>query len=223
MRILAHRGNMRGPQSNDENGLGALRRCLARGWGVETDLRSSRQGVHYVSHDPAPVTARNRAEPFFALFRDYPRATLALNIKNPGSPEVLVAFLAAQKLPAKTFLFDLDLHRRWRRHPAAALRRLDPTLRVAVRVSDRSEPLERALEIPEAEVAWLDEFDRLWAQESDVKRLKAAGKEVYVVSPELHGFPREDMIERWAHFRAWGVDGICTDYAALLERVLRRS
>ena len=87
-------------------------------------------------------------------------------------------------------------------------------------MSDRGESIERALSIGAASVVWLDEFDRLWATEQDVRRLKQAGRMVYAVSPDLHGFSLIATRARWAQFSAWGVDGICTDYPVELPRYL---
>jgi ABC-type sugar transport system substrate-binding protein len=47
--------------------------------------------------------------------------------------------------------------------------------------------------------------------EEDVVRLHGAGKTVYAVSPELHGFSFTQAQARWDDFARWGVDGICTN------------
>ena len=70
-------------------------------------------------------------------------------------------------------------------------------------------------------MTWLDEFDGPRFTESDVRRLKEAGRTVHAVSPDLHGRPAEDTRRRWIDFTRWGVDGICTDYPAALAYVLR--
>jgi hypothetical protein len=87
---------------------------------------------------------------------------------------------------------------------------------LAARVSDRGEPVERALAVEFADLVWLDEFDSLWLQAADIQRLKHAGKKIYAISPEIHGFSSVDMKRRWTEFCEWGVDGICTDYGFAL-------
>ena len=96
-----------------------------------------------------------------------------------------------------------------------------PDVKIAARVSDRGESIERALSIPEADIIWLDEFDRLWCTEADVRRLRDAGRTVHAVSPDLHGGTFQQARRRWLDFIQWGVDGICTDYPAALDSLLR--
>jgi hypothetical protein len=83
---------------------------------------------------------------------------------------------------------------------------------VAARLSDRNESLKQCLAIP-AEVVWADEFDGLWLTDKEARAVKEAGRLLHVISPELHEFDRATMKRRWADFKAWGVDGVCTDYA----------
>jgi hypothetical protein len=120
------------------------------------------------------------------------------------------------------FLFDMELIEPLPGATARLYRTLDPTVRIAARVSDRREPIERALGIDSASVIWLDEFERCWASARDVRRLKNQGKTVYAVSPDLHGFSLDVTRRRWEEFIRWGVDGICTDYPAALAQTARR-
>ena len=82
---------------------------------------------------------------------------------------------------------------------------------LAARISDRGESLEQALSIP-AGVVWADEFDSLWLRQEHVHTVQKGEKLFYVISPELHGFDHETRYKRWADFKSWGIDGICTDY-----------
>ena len=217
--ILAHRGNTHGPSPLENRGA-ALAVALRQGWGVEVDLRRTPNGRFYLSHDPASPRVDQMAAPFFAAVRRHPEATVAVNIKERGYEQALVAFLAAQGVLDQVFLFDMELVEPTAGQTARLLRSLDPNLRLAARVSDRDEPIERALANEAASIVWLDEFDRLWATASVVARLKAAGRAVYAVSPELHGRTQAEAHARWAQFIRWGVDGICTDYPAALARGL---
>jgi glycerophosphoryl diester phosphodiesterase len=219
--VISHRGNLVGPCPSAENRLLTVRAALACGWGLETDLRRADDGRFYISHDPRPSAEGLVAEDFCALFRAHPEATIALNIKELGSEDALVTLLEQEGVVAQTFLFDMELIEETAGDTARRLRALHPTIRLAARVSDRGESIERALDIDAASVIWLDEFDGPYFTETDVRRVKAAGRTVHAVSPDVHGRPAETTRARWMDFIRWGIDGICTDYPAALAYVLR--
>src|SRR5262245_24993944 len=185
--ILSHRGNLVGPCSSAENRLPAVRAALECGWGVETDIRRDADGRFYISHDAKPSAHETPAEDFFALFRAHADATVALNIKELGSEHALVEFLEHEDTVGQTFLFDMELLEQQPGATARVFRDLHPTIRIAARVGDRGESIEQAMAIDVATIVWLDEFDGPCFTESDVHRLKAAGRSVYAVSPDLHG------------------------------------
>ena len=218
--ILAHRGNVSGSRRDAENTIPAMRAALAHGWGVETDIRRAADGRFYISHDPRPAGDGVDAREFFAVFRAHPRATIALNIKETGYEAELLAYMDGEGVLAQTFLFDMELVEPRAGETAARFRQLHPTVSLAARVSDRDEPLARALAIESASIVWLDEFDGPWCTEADLWRLKNAGRTVYAVSPELHGFPLSYVQARWGQWIDWGIDGICTDDPARLARRL---
>jgi glycerophosphoryl diester phosphodiesterase len=220
MTIFAHRGNIIGPDCGSENTVPAMRAALARGWGVEVDIRRTPDGRFYISHDHRSAAAGAAADEFFEVFRAHPRAPIALNIKETGYEENLIAYLDEQGVLRQTFLFDMELIEARAGDMAAMFRRLHPAVGLAARVSDRGEPIDRALGIEPASIIWLDEFDSPWCTYADVRRLKNAGRAVYAVSPELHGFPLDHARTRWSQWIAWGVDGICTDFPARVARML---
>jgi glycerophosphoryl diester phosphodiesterase len=219
--ILSHRGNLVGPCKSAENRLPTVRAALECGWGVETDIRRAADGRFYIAHDEKPSAHETPAEDFFALFRAYPNATIALNIKELGSEQALIDLLDHEDVAHQTFLFDMELLEERAGATARTFRILHPTIRIAARVSDRGESITHALGITVASVIWLDEFDGPCFTEADVRRLKDAGRSVYAVSPDLHGKPAEDCRRRWLDFIRWGVDGICTDYPAALAYLSR--
>ena len=220
MKIFAHRSNYNGCVKENENSLGAVKFCLEQGWGIETDIRRTPDGRFYISHDPAVLTEANQADAFCALLRRFPAATVALNIKELGYESDLLQYLSQQQVKQQVFLFDMELLEAQAGQTAVLFRKLDSEIKLAARVSDRVENIERALRISSANIIWLDEFDHLWVKESDIKRLKSAGKKVYTISPEIHGFSLSDMQRRWREFYHWRVDGICTDYSILLAQNL---
>jgi glycerophosphoryl diester phosphodiesterase len=212
--ILAHRANLTGPKSVIENSLDACARALAEGFGLETDLRRDSTGAFYISHDPAPRSAANSLENYSELFYRYPRSELAINVKELGYDSSLIELIKSGCLGERAFYFDFELLEP--NSPGTAQRKIKSlpngcNVRIASRLSDRNEPLSQCLFIP-AEVIWADEFDRLWLTEKEVRQVKDAGRSFYVISPELHGFDEAAMKQRWCDFKAWGVDGVCTDY-----------
>ena len=166
--ILSHRGNLVGPCPTAENRLATVGAALECGWGVETDIRRAADGRFYISHDARPSAHETPAEDFFALFRAYPNATIALNIKELGSEGALITLLDHEDVVGQTFLFDMELLEQQPGTTARTFRELHPTIRIAARISDRGESIEQALSIDVASVIWLDEFDGPCFTESDV-------------------------------------------------------
>jgi hypothetical protein len=193
-------------------------------FGLETDLRRDVAGAFYISHDARPRTTENSLEAYTELFRKYPGAELAINVKELGYEVSLIDLVKSSRLGARSFYFDFELLEP--KTPGAAQRKIKllpggKEVRVASRLSDRNEPLAQCLAIP-AEVAWGDEFDKLWLTENEATQVKAAGRLLYMISPEIHGFDLETMRRRWQDFRDWGVDGICTDYPVEAQKFFGR-
>jgi glycerophosphoryl diester phosphodiesterase len=213
--ILAHRANLTGPRSVTENSLAACARALELGFGLETDLRCDAGRSFYISHDAGPRTAENSLEAYTELFRKYPQAELAINVKESGCEAGLIALMKSGRLGARSFYFDFELLEP--KTPGASQKKLKSLpggagVRVASRLSDRNEPLAQCLSIP-GEVVWGDEFDKLWLTANEAKQVRASGRLWYMISPEIHGFDVPAMRRRWQDFKDWGVDGICTDFA----------
>ncbi len=213
--ILAHRANLTGPRSAVENSLADCARALEAGFGLETDLRRDAAGAFYISHDPLPRTAANSLEAYTELFARHPSAELAINVKELGYEPELVALMKSGRLGARSFYFDFELLEP--ETPGAAQRKIKALpdgrgIALASRLSDRKEPLAQCLSIP-ADIVWADEFDGLWLTAKEVEAVRAAGRRLFVISPELHGFDATTMKRRWRDFREWGVDGVCTDFA----------
>jgi hypothetical protein len=213
--IMAHRANLSGPHSVVENSLAACEKALELGFGLETDLRRDAAGRFYISHDPHPRTAENSLEAYSALFRKHPALELAINVKELGYEPALISLMNSGELGKRSFFFDFELLEP--KTPGAAQKKIRSlpgggSVRMASRLSDRNETMAQCLSIP-AEVVWADEFDTLWLTEEDVRKVKAAGRLFYVISPEIHGFDHAAMLRRWADFKSWHIDGICTDYA----------
>ena len=221
MELLAHRGNLRGPAGAAENSVGLVRQAMELGFGLETDIRRTEAGQFYISHDPLAEPVPPLADEHLALWRRYPEQAIALNVKELGYEQDLVGFLESHGVLGQVFLFDFELLEKTPGATARLFRSLHPGVKLAARVSDRyGEKVEQALSIECAEVIWLDEFDSLWLRQEHTVKLKAAGRELYAISPEIHGFPLEVARRRWAEFADWGIDGICTDFPVEARRVV---
>lgn len=215
MWILAHRANLDGPVPATENSLGMTIRALEAGFGIETDLRRDATGRSYIAHDSVGWAPEIDFGAFAQAFRAHADRPIALNVKELAYEAELIERQLAGDFGGRSFLFDFELLEP--QTPGAAQRKIrslpagDRAV-LAARVSDRGESLDQCLSIP-AQVAWLDEFDSPWATAETIAALRAADRQVFVVSPELHGFDREARFRRWADFLAWEVDGVCTDFA----------
>lgn len=218
MEILAHRAFREGVDLARENTLEAVIECLREGWGVEIDIRRDQRGLLYISHDPVTDGTVSSAGSYFSAIRDHGRVRSAINVKELGYEAELARFFRQQAVLDQTFVFDMELLEVEVGASSHAFRQADPDIGIAARVSDRGEPVERALRVTEARFIWLDEFDSLWVSGRDIERLVGSGRTVFVISPEIHGFSLEIARERWKQFNAWGVHGICTDYPALLSQ-----
>src|SRR5271163_4327101 len=107
--ILAHRANLTGPRSVVENSLAGCARALELGFGLETDLRRDAAGAFYISHDPHPRTPENSLEAYTELFQKYPKAELAINVKELGYEVSLIDLMKSGRLGAGSFYFDFEL------------------------------------------------------------------------------------------------------------------
>ena len=213
MVILAHRANLEGPNPKLENSLEATRRSLELGFGIETDLRRDADHRFYISHDANRRTSANDFSGFSELFRAFPDRVIAMNVKELGYEEELIRLQRAGDLGARSFYFDFELLEPTNRGRTQKLiQKLAgaEAVGIASRLSDRSEPLEQCLATP-GTVVWADEFDSLWLTREHVEAVHAAHRLFYVISPEIHGFSQEEKIGRWAQFKEWGIDGLCTD------------
>ena len=212
--ILAHRGNLRGPAPVTENTLGAAAEALGLGFGLETDLRLDGRGHFYISHDLQPRTSANDLNNFVKLFGEHKGCCIAINVKELGDATDLISLQLSGQFGSDSFYFDFELLEPGQRgHTQRMIRALPlgDQVRLASRLSDRGEPLEECLSIP-ANIVWADEFDSLWLTKRDRRAVRDSGRLFHVISPELHGFGEAMMLKRWADFKEWEIDGLCTDY-----------
>lgn len=213
MVILAHRANLEGPNPKLENSLAATQRALELGFGIETDLRRDADRQFYISHDLQPRTSENDFYLFSELFHRFSDRVIAMNVKELGYEKDLVGLQASGAMGRHSFYFDFELLEPTT--PGLTQKMMqalsdDGSIGMASRLSDRNESLEQCLSIP-ANIVWADEFDSLWLTREHIEAAHAANRQVYAISPEIHGFKKAEQLRRWQEFKDWGVDGLCTD------------
>jgi glycerophosphoryl diester phosphodiesterase len=201
--IIAHRG---APRQHAENSLPGFRQALAWGVdGIELDVWRTRDGVVVVHHDAA---ARGQAPiptlPADALLPEIPtlaavlaavggRATVYVEIKQPGIEDSVLAVIAGSPTPCAVHAFDHRIAARVTSVPTGVL--------VASYLIDPAAAL-RAAGARDWWQAW-EFIDRPL-----VERIHETGGRVIAWTVNDPAAART--------LEAMGVDGICTDVADLL-------
>lgn len=172
MHILAHRGFWR--LKKEKNNFPAIARAVKMGFGVETDVRDS-GGKLVIAHDPG-FRQKLGAEKTFELFAwNTKDQTLAINVKADGLQD-LIQNLVRRCRVRYYFVFDASV-------PELVVYR-DRKIPLFTRQSE-FEP--RPVLWKDAAGVWLDAFRSDWFTASTIEEHLKAGKDVCVVSPELHG------------------------------------
>ncbi|ASV56828.1 hypothetical protein LJPFL01_3465 [Lelliottia jeotgali] len=201
MQILAHRGHWLTP--GEKNSRQALQRAFQSGFGVETDVRDF-DGTLVVSHD----MPGHEALPLSVMFEDYVQAenpgTLALNIKSDGLTDVLQHLLIQHGIK-HYFCFDMSV--------PDTLPYLHRGLNAAARLSEY-EPEGMLSEL--APVLWVDGFQYQDVSPDRLEEWLGWGKQVCLVSPELHGREHAPFWHKLATLSdiLWKYPALmlCTDY-----------
>lgn len=199
LELLAHRGLWSRP--HEQNTLAALSRALRRGFGVETDVRDHARRLA-ISHDPADTGSPDFSELCRRYVQMKATATLAVNIKSDGLADDLHQTLAHFGI-TNYFTFDMsvpDAVQYARRRVPLYSRHSDAEPRVAL--------YEQCVGV------WLDAFWSDWFDASHVQEHFNSGKDVCVVSPELHG-RRHQAVWKWLKQLRPPVGRrllLCTDY-----------
>ncbi len=199
MFILAHRGLWHEP--DERNQPEALRLALVQGFGLETDVRDA-AGELVIAHDPPTRPAQQLAEVFALHHALAGHTPLAINIKSDGLRHQLKLLLDEHAVK-NYFCFDMSVPEMlaYRREGLCCFTR-----------QSEYEPHPPLYE--NADGVWMDMFESDWIMPEHVVRHLAAGKQVALVSPELHQRPHEDF---WTRLRDAGLTGrpglmLCTDF-----------
>lgn len=202
MNIISHRGLW--SERRECNSMSAICRSFERGFGVETDLRDL-NGEVVISHD-APK-AKDQLLTLDGLLKAYKDAghaglPLALNVKSDGLQQLITECITRHKVENYR-LFDMSL--------PDQKATCDGGLSFLTRLSDiEHEPLM----LKQAKGIWVDAFYSDWYGLGLVNSYLQIGKEVWMVSPELHGRP---CVGLWEKLRGSDLAEsecifLCTDY-----------
>lgn len=178
MKILAHRGYWK--SEDRKNSYEAVREAFIRGFGIETDIRDYR-GELVISHN----IADERSFALEKLFEAYNELgcseMLALNVKADGIQDGLGALLEKYRIE-NYFVFDMSI-------PEQVVYR-NRNFRFFTRRSDiETVPVQ----YEDACGVWMDSFYTDWISADSVLDYLKDNRAVSLVSPELHGRPREEM------------------------------
>jgi hypothetical protein len=201
MLIISHRGFWL--QNAEKNTLAAFERSFQLGYGTETDVRDF-NGQLVISHDIATSDCITLKRFFDILNENASEAlTIALNIKADGLYEKLSSQIKDRcfKLKHKFFVFDMSI-------PDMKLYINGGDIPVFTRMSEIEK---NPAWIEESRGIWLDSFGDEWYDSELVNKLILAGKDVCIVSPELH---KRNYEKHWNEISKISNTGnliLCTD------------
>jgi len=168
--IISHRGYWK--TSDEKNTSTAFQRSFDLGFGTETDVRDCK-GDLLISHDMPSGKEISLEQSIDVLAgRNLP---LAINIKSDGLAGMLGEIMRKRQVQ-NWFVFDMSIPD-MRSH-------LNVGNPVFTRMSEIE--LEPAY-LEESEGVWLDMFASQWYDTSVIESLLNRGKQVCIVSSELHG------------------------------------
>lgn len=168
--IIAHRGVWN--ENHEKNSVGAFKKALENGFGIETDLRDFNGNI-VISHDIPSKTCITFKE-FMGIVQEYPSQTLALNIKSDGLQHLIKNNLS---IDTQYFFFDMSV--------PDTLGYAKNDLEFFTRYSD-IEPYPSL--VNDATGIWVDNFSSNILDIDAVVRFLDLNKKIVLVSPELHGF-----------------------------------
>lgn len=196
MIVISHRGYWKTPQ--EKNRPIAFQRSFDLGYGTETDVRDLKRTL-MIAHDPPDGSEITVADMLAILAgRDLP---MAMNIKADGLARDLAAIMQAHGV-RRWFTFDMTV-------PETVVQ-----VRLGLPVFTRCSEYEVTPPLYDRAIGvWLDGFESVWYQTADIETFLRDGKQVAIVSRELHG---QDHMIQWASLRQSGITQhpaliLCTD------------
>ena len=178
-------------------------------YGIEVDIRSNGRDL-VIHHDPFA-----QGEKFEDWILAYRHETLILNVKEEGLEAELLAIMKSYSI--ENFFF-LD-----QSFPFLIKWSQKGERRCAVRVSE-FESTQTALALAgQVDWIWVDCFNQFSLTTIDFQRLKSAGFQLCLVSPELHGRNAEIEIPKLSvllNDRCIVPDAVCTKRPDLWELII---
>ena len=199
MNILCHRGLW--AARSEQNTIKSFVSCLPKGFGIELDVRD-RLGQLVVSHDLAEEASPLLEDVLHAIsgLQSY----IAVNIKEDGL--CVSTSKLFEKFNVRHYLFDMSI-------PETVICKNN-----SVPYFSRLSEYEFASDLDsKASGVWLDAFNGQWFDASLISSLLNNGKEVAVVSSELHG---RDNLELWLLIKQFSHHpnfSLCTDFSLEAE------
>ena len=203
MKIISRRGYW--IDSKEKNTEIAFKRSISEGFGIETDVRDY-NGELVVSHDVLPANKKPFSfNEFLELFVSckYPDALLAINIKSDGIQDMLATSLNEYGLKSY-FTFDMSI-------PSLYFAYQQTGLKI---FSSVNEYIKKPIAMERCNGIWLDAYVDTWYKIEDIKSYIIKGKDVCIVSPELHGREHKAF---WELIKSSGLVlhnelSLCTDF-----------
>lgn len=172
MKIISHCGLW--DEKAPKNSRTALESAICHGFGIETDFRDQDGRLVIAHHPPLESEGLSLLDLLEMLSKvSLPGMSLALNVKAMHLSEWVKNVFPAK---ANAFCFDMSV----------------PDLRNYIRdeipVYTRQSEYEKEPSFySEAKGVWLDAFDSVWYSRDLIWSHLRSGKDVCLVSPELHG------------------------------------
>ena len=205
MKILCHRGLWHTPE--EKNSLAALSRAVANGYGFESDVRDYR-GKLVISHDIANENSPALEDVLKILAGD--KFCFAINIKADGLVNELKTLLEKYS-SANYFVFDMSVPQMlWYRN-------------ASLKFFTRQSEFEKIPSLYDAAAGvWLDAFESDdWLTVELITNHLARGKQICIVSPELHEREPQKLWTRIKQIQSPDLY-LCTDLPIEAEKFFGR-
>jgi hypothetical protein len=199
MIILAHRGYWE--DISEKNSESSIKKAFDEGYGIESDVRDFNKNL-VISHDPADNTSIDAERIFSYLSNFKNKFCFAINIKADGLADDLLKLLRKYNIK-NYFCFDMSIPQ--------MIYYCEKEMNVFCRQSEyEKEPM---VLYEKAQGVWIDAFDDdSWITEDLILNHIKNGKEICIVSPELHSLPH---LKFWEKLKMFNVDYskimLCTD------------
>lgn len=205
MKIISHRGYWK--TTEEKNKPVAFVRSFDLAFGTETDLRD-RNGEIVIAHDMATSGDISLIQMLELYKASNCNGPLALNVKADGLQKPLRATLLEQGI-SNYFVFDMSI--------PDTLGYMREGLRFFSRQSEY-EPVPALYE--ECAGVWLDAFTGTWYTTQLIEGHVQNGKEVAIVSPDLH---KRLHLPFWDQLKKDGVHNmdkviLCTDFPEVAKQ-----